>query len=195
MNFNINSFIAAAAFLAMISCGQNLNAQITISAENTIEIGSNETITFSASGTDSVSDVTLVAVVDQNTGSGPSIIDVIGLEVFDGAAVSFGPNADPGTSPRAVVANFDVASPQLIDGTDFAAVSFDTSILEVGDFFDIALAFGIQETTFGNADGEVEAIFPDAFRVTVVSAVPEPSSLVLLLATGGLAVLRRRKQA
>ena len=199
MNFNITGMIAAATFLAFISCGQSLDAQILITGENTIELGGADTIVFSASGSDPVSGVTFVTAVNNNDGSGPSIIDVLGLGAFDGVAPVFSGGADPVSSPRAVIANFEQAGSQSIDGTDFVEVSFDTSTLSVGDEFFLTLALGAQETVFTNdtdgADSSVDTNFQLTFPVTVVAAVPEPSSLALLLATGGLAVLRRRKQA
>ena len=199
MKSKITGFIAAALFLTVIFCGQNLNAQITITAENTIEIGSNETITLSATGNDAVSGVTLVTAVNNNDGSGPSIVDVLGLGIFDGVAPVFSNGADPQSSPMAIIANIEQGGSQLIDPSEFASLSFDTSALEVGDEFFFGLTFGPQNTTFTNdtnqADPSVETIFQLTFPVTVVSSIPEPSSLALLLATSGFAVLRRRKVA
>ena len=196
MNYKTSGFVAAIAFVVAMSFGPVLNAQITISVNNpTVGIGTNETVSLSATGTDPVAILTLVTVVDQNlpVATTPNISSISGVGGFSGATSNFP------TSLPAIATNpsFTLGSPVVIDGTDFATIGFDTSGLSAGDTFDLDLSFNGINSFFNDNNADIEAIFPESFVITVVDteAIPEPSALVLLLAGGGVAMLRRRKLA
>ena len=196
MTYKISGFIACAAFFIAMSFGQAVNGQITITSTSTVGIGSSEFVNFTASGVDPVNVLTLATAINQNTGTDPDIVDVVGLGFFGGVTPTFAGGAAglPANSPQATVALFNSASTGVIDGQEFAAVELDTTGLSVGDVFDIDLAIGPSSTVFADGATAVDANFPSSFQITVVgAAIPEPSSVVLLLATGGLALVRRKR--
>jgi len=169
MSDKTSGFIAVATFLVAMLLGPTLNGQITISVDDpTVTVGASQFVTFSASGTDLVDNLTFVTVIDQASGSGPNIISVSGIGFFDGVAPSFGGGFTPAISPLAVVSLFNnLGDSESIDGTDFVTVEFDTSGLSVGDTFDIDLEFGPQTTVFAGGDTQVDANFPSPFVITV----------------------------
>lgn len=196
MNYKTLRLIAVALFV--ISFSGTLNGDIMLTVDNpTVRVGPNESIILTAAGIDPISNLDLVAVINAFDGSGPEIQSFTGLGVFAGVTPAF----PPGGNPPARATNLTFTgpfTPVSIDGQDFVAIGFDTSALSVGDTFDLSLSFNSIDTVFTNNQDPnpfVNALFPEAFQITVVSNVPEPSSLALLLATGSLALLRRRKLA
>jgi len=169
MTYRTSRFLAAATFLVAMTLGPILNGQITISVnDSTVNVGTNEVVIFSASGTDLVDNLTFVSVIDQLAGTGPDIVDVTGLGFFDGISPTFGGGITPAESPQAVISLFNnLGASQSINGTDFVAVELDTSGLAVGDTFNIGLAFGPQSTVFSGNGAEVGASFPSTFLITV----------------------------
>ncbi len=173
MRFSISQFVAAACFLVVIVLSPILNGQISISVvDPTINVGTNEVVTFRGSGVSPVDKLTFVAVVDQFTGSGPDIVSITGLGEFEGISPSFCGGMTPTDSPKAVVALFNkFGASRAIDGTDLVSIAFDTSSLTVGDAFNINLQFGAQSTVFSGSGAEVPASFAHPVQINVTAEI------------------------
>jgi len=191
MNFKTTGFVAT--FLLAVSLCPILHGQITITPSNlTVGVGTNELVTLTASGTDIVTSADVIAIINNIDGTAPTFSStggILGQSIFS-VAPNFGTNI-----PQAIDATFVPNPFGSIDGEDFLSLSFDTSALSPTDTFEVALEFNGTPTLFVGADGAIETNFVSPFTVTVVGDVPEPSSIVFLLATGSLAMLRRRKIA
>lgn len=187
MNCKPTFFIATALFV--MSLCPVVNGQLTISSTSTVGIGASEAVILSAVGTDPVSNLTLITASD-----GPVVSSITGLGLLAGNTPSHPAGAAPGGT--AVSSTFlGPFNPQSIDGQDFVSVGFDTTALNVGDTFNLALSFSGVDTFFNDNSTDIDVNASDVFQITVVGeAIPEPSSAAFLLATGSLALLRRRKR-
>jgi len=190
MKFKNIGFVAA--FLLAFSLGSILHGQISLSPSRVIvNVGANEVVNLTASGSDLVNNLDLIAIINGNNGTGPvfSAAPVTGLSVLP-ATPFFGTNI-----PQAIDSTFTVATPSSVDGQDVVALSFDTTSLSPGDTFDLDLGFGGTDTLFSSAAaGAIETNFSSPIEISIVD-VPEPSSIAFLLGAGSLAMLRRRKRA
>ena len=156
--------VANSIFIGSASAG------LTITIDSTIDVGTSESISLFATGPDSVTDLNFVFVVEDGgealggSATDPPIIDVLGQGIFAGGTVGFSPTANPTNSPLGVIGGISVGSPvtPAAGGSPVATILFDTSSLNVGDTFELALAQGIQTTSFNNNDTPVSTEFADS---------------------------------
>jgi len=190
------------ALVAMLSSTCELQAQIGITFDSTVAVGSAETLTFSASGPDAVSSFDFDLVIEDGgaiaggTDTDPSIVSF--------ASTGFLSAASPALStdtPLAINGNITLATGASVAPgaapNPFALLTLDTSSLSVGDTFTVALAGAGFDTNFLDVDSNVVETNFSPFVVEVVGAespsIPEPSSIAVLIALGGVSLMRRKR--
>ena len=204
MNFKIAGFVTTFLLVVALCPIVNGQAPMTIgidapggpSVNASVGIGTDERITLTAFGADLISNLTFIA----DTGpAGPAVVSLTGEGFLAGNTPAFAAGA--GLGNQAISATF-LGPPTAVSipGQDFISVGFDTSALAVGSVFDVNLSVpagftpGGFNTFFNDNAGTDREVDPGTFTVTVEgAAVPEPSSAIVLLATGGLALLRRKR--
>jgi len=192
--------ISSLALAVMLICSSSVYSQVTLTLDPTISVGANESISLSTIGAADVDALNLTLVVGDGgailggSDSSPEIVSVEG----QGILAPSGTGLFAVESPQVTITTNSISGgPVALDGAPVAEIFFDTTALSPGDTFNLSFDAGpgTNPTAFFAAGDLVETNFADNFVVTVVggAAVPEPSSAVILLALGGMGLIRRNR--
>lgn len=198
------------ALLATLSLTLEANAQINVDLTPTVGIGASETLTFTASGPNSVAGLNFFLVIEDGgaaiggAATDPPIVSFTPTGFFGASTPAFATSAPLATNGAFTLPTGVTAIPGAAPAP-FAFLDVDTSSLSVGSTFAVSLAGALPAGSFNSefldlSGNPVATTFEGGqpFIVTVVgedavAAVPEPSSAAVLIAIGSLVAMRRKR--